>query len=522
MKEPSENLAMFSEDFNITPKTLEMLWDDKSYSVKDQMQKFCHKSLAAISWNDELRCYFSGIHNLLLCHIRSNLTPEQLQDKYVAFIEKHRKNHNALSTDGSLKLFALSENEYTCNGLSIPTQSPRYKQTSWTGFFESPHDDSKKTLVVYGEIITDMKFAQTSNQIAACTDHGTIMVLLKESWEEKKIDVKTYIEVLKDFEIFLPNGDLRTLASTKEWESATKIINKKLKPITVYLHVKNNIENIKNCLQEIFFGEQKLENVKHNDEDEKSFKSETSETSENSEEENLIESSTKVESESEESGKESHKNNENSEEENLIESSTKVESESEESEKESHKNNEKVMKINPNLKRNQVIKLNPELQSCKLILSKEVEIEDLYAKDILPNDDNKLPPYLWTSALIRVLSEKLKIKCPYNFRKGQVYTSYDDRYFDFEGTCPVCKNFIYGVCIKKPIQGEILKIYIDTLNTESIIHVKKRPVFGEQRRKMMSQLKYMTAYHLRSEMINDNASFNDYLPPDIRVMDFSP
>ncbi|KAL7297703.1 hypothetical protein TKK_0008740 [Trichogramma kaykai] len=382
MKERYENLAIFSEDVNITPKTLEILWDEEPYSVEDQMLKFCHKSLAARKWNDELRCYIYGIHDLLLCHIRSKLTPEQLRDKHVAFIEKYRKYCNgdfsklpndnysfsyighhleqaemyqefhglytnfdflqakinytglsdlfidlkkyrkyitkngdpiiesnlidlehfledqantlakhrsmkcldlvqialdhsdksfirntaekiassrsyslylsrsinsktkkylnfceevikntstvaftnepnhilvgtydgeiilwdcenrkpkffsghkaaikkiilsiingdyflALSTDGSLKLFALSENEYTSNGVSISTQSPRHKQTSWTRFFESPHDDSKKTLVVYGEIITDMKFAQTSNKIAACTDHGTIML----------------------------------------------------------------------------------------------------------------------------------------------------------------------------------------------------------------------------------------------------------------------------------------------------------------------------------------------------------
>jgi hypothetical protein len=84
----------------------------------------------------------------------------------------------ALSEDGVLKLFALSENEVTSNGLNIPVQNPRHKQTFWTGFFETTHDDSLKTFSIHNELITDMKFAQTNNKIVACTTAGTVMVCI--------------------------------------------------------------------------------------------------------------------------------------------------------------------------------------------------------------------------------------------------------------------------------------------------------------------------------------------------------
>lgn len=362
---------------------MEILWDEEPYSVDDQMLDFCHKSLAAKKWNDELRSYIYGVHDLLLCHLRKKLTPTELRDKHRLFIEKYRKycsgdfsklpndnysfcyighhleqaemfdefhalytnfdflqakinytglsdlfidlrkyrkyitnngdkniesnlvdlekfleshantlakhrlmkcldlvqialdhpdegfikdtakrlalsrsfslylshekntmtnpyfnfceevitkastvvftnepshilvgshdgevilldcenrklknfaGHNkrcaikkiilsvagdfflALSEDGTLKLFALNENEITSNGLSIPAQSPRHKQISWERLFEPMHDDSLKTLSVHNESITDMKFAQTNNRMAACTSSGTLTV----------------------------------------------------------------------------------------------------------------------------------------------------------------------------------------------------------------------------------------------------------------------------------------------------------------------------------------------------------
>ena len=81
----------------------------------------------------------------------------------------------ALSEDGTIKKFVLSENDLPNNG-NIPPQSPRHKQPFWKGFFETMHDDSIKTFSIHRANITDMKFALTSNKIAACTSNGTIVV----------------------------------------------------------------------------------------------------------------------------------------------------------------------------------------------------------------------------------------------------------------------------------------------------------------------------------------------------------
>ncbi|XP_058791268.1 apoptotic protease-activating factor 1-like isoform X2 [Phymastichus coffea] len=94
MKERYEHLVIFSEDVNIMPKTLEILWDEEPYSVDDQMLDFCHKSLAAKKWNDDLKSYIYGVHDLLLCHLRKKLTPTQIRDKHRLFIEKYRKYCN--------------------------------------------------------------------------------------------------------------------------------------------------------------------------------------------------------------------------------------------------------------------------------------------------------------------------------------------------------------------------------------------------------------------------------------------
>lgn len=72
-------------------QTLEILWDEEPYSVDDQMLDFCHKSLAAKKWNENLRSYIYGVHDLLLCHLRKKLTPTEMRDKHRLFIEKYRK-----------------------------------------------------------------------------------------------------------------------------------------------------------------------------------------------------------------------------------------------------------------------------------------------------------------------------------------------------------------------------------------------------------------------------------------------
>ncbi|XP_067209405.1 apoptotic protease-activating factor 1 isoform X2 [Linepithema humile] len=91
LKERYKSLAIFSEDVNITPKTLEILWGQDIFQVEELMLDLCHKSLAAKKWNKDLRSYIYGVHDLLLCHLRKKLTPDELTKMHRSIVEKYRK-----------------------------------------------------------------------------------------------------------------------------------------------------------------------------------------------------------------------------------------------------------------------------------------------------------------------------------------------------------------------------------------------------------------------------------------------
>ncbi|XP_019885106.1 apoptotic protease-activating factor 1 isoform X2 [Camponotus floridanus] len=92
LKEYYKNFAIFNEEVNITSKTLSILWDEDIYQVDELMLDLCHKSLAAKKWNEDLKSYIYGIHDLLLCHLRTKLTQEELRQMHISAIEKYRKH----------------------------------------------------------------------------------------------------------------------------------------------------------------------------------------------------------------------------------------------------------------------------------------------------------------------------------------------------------------------------------------------------------------------------------------------
>ncbi|XP_015189029.1 PREDICTED: apoptotic protease-activating factor 1 isoform X2 [Polistes dominula] len=94
LKECYEKLAIFSEDVNITSKTLEVLWSRNLFEVEEMMLVLCHKSLAAMRWNANLDCYIYGVHDLLLCHLRRKLGTNKLTQMHKSFIESYRKYCN--------------------------------------------------------------------------------------------------------------------------------------------------------------------------------------------------------------------------------------------------------------------------------------------------------------------------------------------------------------------------------------------------------------------------------------------
>ncbi|XP_044006935.1 uncharacterized protein LOC122851639 isoform X2 [Aphidius gifuensis] len=92
-KKMYKQLAIFSEDVNITSQTLTILWDeDKIWAVDDHMNEICKKSLAEKQFNTELNGYVYGVHDLLLCHLQNAMSPDELINNHKLFVEKYRKN----------------------------------------------------------------------------------------------------------------------------------------------------------------------------------------------------------------------------------------------------------------------------------------------------------------------------------------------------------------------------------------------------------------------------------------------
>lgn len=56
------------------------------------MLDLCHKSLVAKKWNKDLKSYIYGVHDLLLCHLRTKLTQDELTQMHKSVIEKYREH----------------------------------------------------------------------------------------------------------------------------------------------------------------------------------------------------------------------------------------------------------------------------------------------------------------------------------------------------------------------------------------------------------------------------------------------
>lgn len=86
-----ENLVIFSEYVNITPKTLGILWDKTPFHAEELMVSLCHKSLAIRQWNDDLNSYIYGVHDLLLCHLRNRMNNTDLINQHARFVRKYER-----------------------------------------------------------------------------------------------------------------------------------------------------------------------------------------------------------------------------------------------------------------------------------------------------------------------------------------------------------------------------------------------------------------------------------------------
>lgn len=85
----------------------------------------------------------------------------------------------SLSSNGVIKLFLLTSSDMYDDQTNVTVESPRQKQSSWSGFFANVNeqDDSLLEFSIKNEIILDMAFGYEDKSVAACTDKGTIQVM---------------------------------------------------------------------------------------------------------------------------------------------------------------------------------------------------------------------------------------------------------------------------------------------------------------------------------------------------------
>lgn len=70
---------------------MRILWGEKEvHHVEDLLLDFCHKSLAAKQWNDDLKKYIYGVHGLLLSYLRDTTDPEDLRRRHETFVKNCR------------------------------------------------------------------------------------------------------------------------------------------------------------------------------------------------------------------------------------------------------------------------------------------------------------------------------------------------------------------------------------------------------------------------------------------------
>lgn len=70
------------------------MWDQDVFHVEESMLDLCHKSLAAKQWHEDSKSYIYGVHDLLLCHLRKRLKPEELTQLHRSVVNKYRNRCN--------------------------------------------------------------------------------------------------------------------------------------------------------------------------------------------------------------------------------------------------------------------------------------------------------------------------------------------------------------------------------------------------------------------------------------------
>uniref|UniRef100_A0A1Y1N3Z0 CARD domain-containing protein n=1 Tax=Photinus pyralis TaxID=7054 RepID=A0A1Y1N3Z0_PHOPY len=87
--------SVFVEDVNITPQVMQIIWNlDDLHDVHEKMQELQNKSLIVSYYNQELKTYVYGVHDLFLAYLKEKLSADALVAQHKQLISSYKRVSN--------------------------------------------------------------------------------------------------------------------------------------------------------------------------------------------------------------------------------------------------------------------------------------------------------------------------------------------------------------------------------------------------------------------------------------------
>lgn len=159
-----------------------------------------------------------------------------------------------------------------------------------------------------------------------------------------------------------------------------------------------------------------------------------------------------------------------------------------------------------------------KLEEMSLILSEEEwrEIKPDQGKG--QQTENRLKPNVWASINAKAFWKQHRLPCGYVFKRAEVYTSEDRRYFlKIEGHCisKKCKNPFIGYADNDPDDGQLfMRIFTRDTTFENHEQVS-RPLKGKYRKEIGKAAASEGCLNLRKRMTREDMRPGDTNPPTL-------
>lgn len=137
----------------------------------------------------------------------------------------------------------------------------------------------------------------------------------------------------------------------------------------------------------------------------------------------------------------------------------------------------------------------PESQVFNVIIPVEVWKKIEPVEKIRKRNDTRLQkrvdlamPDGWGSNIVDLLWQQFKLPCPYSFEKATV-TKNGDIYTTIVGKCNECGANCKGIIRRQPREDEEVILRWEANDTRGIRHESKRPLRGEERRRIGKEIR---------------------------------